>query len=270
MNLNRVLKLGRKFSSILLRGWRPTAVSGRFIGPRVIINSVPKSGTNLVQEILHQFPLLRGRVTRTLTSEMEESELLRQIASIRKGEVMPAHIFYSEKIAGLMREHDIKMIFVVRDFRDAMLSHINYIDRMDVSHPHHQVFSELKNMDEKLDACLMGVKDKFQSWPNLVRGFRGWVGAENVLMVCFEDLIGEYGGGDGKTQRTTILEIADFLGIELPDVEKVIRNMYNHNGLTFNAPEIGKWKKKFSPAQVTRIDKFLLEDIQYFSRKGKA
>jgi hypothetical protein len=267
MNLKRALKLSRKFAGIFLNGCRPTSIKGRFTGPRVIINSVPKSGTNLVQEILHQFPLLRGRVTKTLTSEMNEEELLRKVASIRRGEVMPAHIFYDEKIASLMCKEDIKMIFVVRDFRDAMLSHINYIDQIDITHPHHQVFAGLKGLDEKIDACLLGVRDKFQSWPNLVRGFRGWVNAENVMLVRFEDLIGEVGGGNGETQRAVVIEMANFLGIELPDVQKVIRNMYNENGLTFNAPEIGKWKKKFSQEQVERINAFLLEDIRYFSHK---
>jgi hypothetical protein len=267
MNLNRALKLSRKFTAILLNGWRPTALTGRFIGPRVIINSVPKSGTNLVQEILHQFPRLRGRVMKTITSEMSEDALLDKIASIRRGEVMPAHIFFDEKISRLMCERNIKMIFVVRDFRDAMLSHINYIDQIDISHPHHRVFSELKNMDEKIDACLLGVKDKFQSWPNLVRGFRGWVNSKNVMLVHFEDLIGEYGGGSKEAQRAVVLEMAEFLGLKLPDVQKVIQNMYNKNGLTFNAPEIGKWKRKFNQHQIERINSFLLDDIQYFSHK---
>lgn len=49
-----------------LRNLRPTALAGRFVGPRVLMNSIPKAGTNLLEQALGQFPLLHRSGFRTL------------------------------------------------------------------------------------------------------------------------------------------------------------------------------------------------------------
>lgn len=267
MSIDRVVKLARKFTKIVIMGIRPSAIFGAVYGPKVIINSIPKSGTNLVQEILHRFPLLRGGVTRTLTSKVDAKVLARRLRNIKRGQCLPAHIFYSKEVEDILFENDIKMIFVIRDFRDAILSHINYIDRIDVTHPHHELFSSLKTLDEKIDVCLKGIPGRFLSWPDLVDGFKGWVKSNRVLIVRFEDVIGRYGGGDAGKQYEAIAKIAEFLKISRVNINEVVEKIYDENGLTFNAPSIGKWQKFLSVLQIERINSCLGKDLEYFGYK---
>lgn len=44
MHFDRYYKQANKIISMLLPGMRPTAVHGRFVGPKVLVNSIPKAG----------------------------------------------------------------------------------------------------------------------------------------------------------------------------------------------------------------------------------
>ena len=263
MLISRNYKLARKFTRMILLGMRPSCIRGRFTGPKVILNSIPKCGTNLAQEILLNFPVLHSPIRRTLLTQMGSARIMSSISAIRRGQFVPAHIMYDQLYEDALAKHVVKMIFVVRDFRDAILSHIHYIDKIDVSHSHHKLFAGLKSMDEKLQACLNGVPGTLRGWPDLVAGFRGWVKSDRVLVVRFEDLID--GGDEGvNRKREVICRMASFLEINDVDVDLVLSKMYDENGLTFNAPGIGKWKRGFTSAQIEKINTLLADDLRYF------
>ena len=52
------LYLKRYFKAKLI-GLKPSQLKGRVIGPKVILNSIPKGGTHLLDQILTEFPLIR-------------------------------------------------------------------------------------------------------------------------------------------------------------------------------------------------------------------
>ena len=41
-------------------------LSGRFLGPKVLMNSIPKSGTNLLEQVLLLMPYMRRKLLATL------------------------------------------------------------------------------------------------------------------------------------------------------------------------------------------------------------
>lgn len=264
MTIDRFIKMSRKFIGIIVWGLRPSALQGMISGPKVIINSIPKSGTNLVQEMLHNFPLLRGVVAQTLTSRMSKELLVKKLRGIKRGQCLPSHLFYNREYENILVEEDIKMIFVIRDFRDAILSHINYVERIDVTHPEHDVFAGLKTLDEKIDVCMKGVPGKLKAWPDLVNSFKGWMASDRVMTVRFEDLIGKYGGGDDERQYALIVKIGEFLNIPNLNVNDIVVSLYNEKGVTFNAPSIGKWKTYFNTSQVEKINFYLGKELEYF------
>ena len=258
MLLSRHYKLVRKFSKIALLGLRPSRAIGRLVGPKLILNSIPKCGTNLVLEIIHRFPKMHGKVAPTISDKMGEKVLAR-VAAISKGQCVPAHLFYSKEVERVMAENDIKMIFVIRDFRDAILSHINYIDKIHVGHAHHEVFSRFSSMDEKIDACLSGIDGTFKSWPELVDGFKGWMTSDRVMLVRYENLI-----GDKDEAKALIKKMASFLGVGSINAERIFHSMFDKGGPTFNAPGVGKWKKAFSQGQIVKINDVMGERLAMF------
>lgn len=265
MNFDRRIKLSRKFIRIIGLGLRPTAILGMTKGPKVIINSIPKSGTNLIQEMLHNFPLLRGVITRTLTSKMDENLLTCKFRRIKKGQCIPAHLFYDKKLENIMIDKDIRMILVVRDFRDAILSHINYIDNIDVDHPHHLLFSGLSSLDDKIDICLKGAPESgFTAWGDLVHGFRGWLASSRVLMVRFEDIIGRQSHDEPDKRRASIIKIAEFLDLRGVNIDFIVSKMYDKRGLTFHSPSSGKWKIILSAPQANKITSCLASELSFF------
>ena len=58
--------LANKHLRVRITDLRSTAIVRRFVGPKVLINSIPKVGTNLVEQTLSQFPLLHRSGLRTL------------------------------------------------------------------------------------------------------------------------------------------------------------------------------------------------------------
>ncbi len=46
-----------------LRGLLPSAIIGRLTGPKVLMNSIPKSGTNLLENALSNMPHMRAGLT---------------------------------------------------------------------------------------------------------------------------------------------------------------------------------------------------------------
>lgn len=246
----RKLSLVRKFAGIWLLGLRPTAFEGRKQGPKVLLNSLPKSGSNLVLELIHHLPLMRGRITKTLVTELGVANILSEIDKIKMGECIPSHLAYDPEIEQKLVDCDIRLIFVIRDFRDAILSHINYIDRIDVTHRFYDLFGEDKSLDEKLDICLNGVPGRHDTWDKLADSYKNWLTARNVLIIRFEELI----SFDERTQHRTIDALAKFLNIEIDSATDLASTMINHNGATFFQPSAGKWKQVFCSAQVEKIN----------------
>lgn len=262
VNLDRWVKLVRKFSWIVLLGLRPTALYGRFVGPRVLINSIPKSGTNLIEEVLHYFPFMRGKVQRTLLPSMNEGSTYRKAANIKNGQCIPAHLHFSERLLENLKTNDVKVIFIVRDLRDSLLSHINYLEKIDINHPHARLFDECANLDDKLEIYLNGTNE-FQAWNDFVRQYRGWMlPSPNVLVVRFEDLINLK--SNPTRSAHIIAEIAAFLKIKNVNPEYILSRMINEKGLTYNAPGINKWKKSFSENQIKLINRSLSEELKFF------
>lgn len=261
-NFDRWGKLVRKFSWIVLLGLRPTAIKGRIVGQRVLINSIPKSGTNLIEEALHYFPYMRGKVQRTLLPSMDESFTNMKVGQIKRGQCVPAHLYFSDSLIDVLKSNNTKVIFIVRDLRDSLLSHINYLEKIDFTHSHAKIFHKCSNLDDKLEIYLHGTNG-FQAWSDFIRQYRGWMSPNsNVLVVRFEDLIDVKNRPDLCAK--TVREIANFLEIKNVNAEYIIAKMINENGLTYNSPGINKWKKAFTKEQIDTINKNLSEELKFF------
>lgn len=257
--MNRWTKLVRKFSWVLLLGLRPTAILGRFVGPKVLINSIPKSGTNLIEEVLHYCPLTRGKIQRTLLPTMAMDKIIHKLSSLKKGQCIPAHLYYSEEVMDVITSNGIKVIFVIRDIRDSLLSHITYLEKIDTTHPHAKIFEKYNSLDEKLEIYLNG-SEEFLRWSDFVNNYRGWYTAkQNVLVVRFEELINPEDNWISRTN--TLKSIAAFLGFDNIDIDYIADKMINEKGLTYNAPSVNKWINIFTKEQKDKVSTNLADEL---------
>jgi len=262
INISRLLKLSRKFASISLFSLRFTAIIGRNSGPKIIINSIPKSGTNLVEEILKHFPLMRGKIQRTLLPGDCKKDIEIKIKSLKNGQFIPAHLFYSQELINIIKNNNIKVLFITRDLRDSLLSHINYLSKIDFFHKDAKIFKNCKTLDEKLDIYLNG-NDLFLPWKNFVDNYRQWsIDTEHVLNIRFEDII-DYNNNPDLCSET-LLKMSYFLNINNIDIEYIMSNMVNKKGLTYSSPSKDKFKKILSPQQIELVTMNLKDQLEFF------
>lgn len=262
MEVNRLFKQFTKQSNILLGGLTPSAIHGRLVGPKLLVNSIPKSGTNLLQELVLLLPLMRGKITRTLHLDNGAEPVINKLSRIKRGQCTPGHIVYDAAAEAFIQENKIRHILIVRDFRDVIYSNIQYLQYGHKSHPHNLIFATLPTLDAKIQACLTWHKQLgIRSWPDLIRDYRGWLNSRDILVVRYENLVSP----DRLVAETEIHKIIDYLDLQSEiQVSEIRKKMFNPKGLTFNAPGIEKWKTNFNQSQIAKLNEALGEELVYF------
>ena len=237
-------------------------MQGRFIGPKVLINSIPKSGTNLLYELVNLLPLMRGRITRTLTSDNGSKIIVKKMAYFKKGQSVPGHIAYHDAIQNAIIANQIKHLLIIRDFRDVILSNINYLENIDINHPHNKAFKNMTTMEEKIEACITGLPEVgMASWPKYINSYREWLCSKNICVIHFENLI----NSDKYIVESEIYLILKHLNINQEiDINTIRKKMINPNGLTFNKPSANKWKTHFNSHQIKLLNDAFSEELIYF------
>lgn len=254
--------------------------------PRVLANSLPKSGTHLLTQLLnalgmrnHPFhltgalgrvqgrnPFRRWQIRRRHDRKgirididndikIDRDWLASNLADVPYGSYIRGHCPYSKEIENLLHKLDYKILFIIRDPRDVVVSYFHHMVR-DKNYPPHSFFVQLPTDDERLKYAITGIRHL--DTPRLYRApidfelesVIGWIDSTNVCAVRFESLIGPQGGGEKHTQIQTVQRIMDFLGInyDSQQVEKIAARVFSPSSPTFRKGRIGDWKNHFSEA----------------------
>lgn len=98
--------------------------------------------------------------------------------------------------------------------------------------------------------------------PRNIKEAKKWLHDPKILVIRFEDLVGEKGGGSKEKQVQTIKNIAQFLEIELSDdkIEKICQSLWGGTW-TFRKGTIGQWKEKFTEEHVRLFKEYLGQDL---------
>lgn len=240
-------------ASRIIGGLRPTAIKGRFRGPRVLMNSIPKSGTNLMENALNNFPLMRNGGWHTLGGWLVvDYSTIGLIKDMGRGEFLSAHLPAHKDVVALLRDEGIKSLLMIRDPRDIVVSHFNYVTYIDLTHVAHRHFSALPDDDARLMASIRGVEGCHASVRNVLESYVGWLDDKNTLVVRFEDLIGPAGGGDDLRQFRAVRDMARHIGVAMSDDEarKICSIAYSAKGPTFRSGKKGGWRGVFKEEHV--------------------
>lgn len=251
---------------------------------RVLVMSVPKSGTNLARSALGAFDGLqlahtgfRGRNLPPAApgtpavpmgvdwpAQVDALAVRRRLRTVPPGGVAQAHVGWSSSFAELLDRYDYRAVVMLRDPRDVATSLVPYLLRL----PHHFLhdrFAALPEQDRYTAALEglppgrdgLGLLDMATRFRSVAR----WSRDPRTIVVRFEDLVGERGGGDRDTQLRTLAGMRAHVGLA-PDEDQVARVADDLFGSsrTFRKGQIGTWREQFSDEQV-ELSRRLLGDL---------
>ena len=77
-----------------------------------------------------------------------------------------------------------------------------------------------------------------------------------ALAICFEDFVGENGGGNNELQKETIVEVLEWLGISVSQyrVQYALSHCWG-GSITFHKGVIGQWREEFKLIHVEALKK---------------
>lgn len=270
----------------------------------VFANSLPKSGTNLLQKALGllgyeyanlgiadslingKFPQLRKLVRGNFfgndsinlgldsTVTISGSWLNRRLQKLKPGEYISGHANYSEYLNFLLNQHNIKKLLIIRDPRDVLVSWVHHVR----SRQDHMAYNYLNeySFEQSISLVLAGFyindsKMYIESFSSVLRKINPWVHLEDVLLIKFEDLVGEMGGGSSDIQLTTIQKIFRHVSLyenEFDDTffEEVAEQLFGGTH-TFRKGLIGSWKDELSQEMVTKIESNLSDFLNHWDYK---
>ena len=141
-------------------------------------------------------------------------------------------------------------VFISRDPRDMIVSHVFYATHMHKGHGMHRYYNqELTSMEERINAAITGVQVPGAELPSLKTrydGYLGWLDQDQVLCIRFEDLIEE--------REKTFALLLDYLvqrGLRLetprPDAIAILnRAIVPRKSGTFRKGKTGSWREHFT------------------------
>lgn len=241
---------------------------------KTFVNSLPKSGTNLVRRFLTLCGLrhaglipARGRVRRTLPplfnygypvgvdwiSTVNSGHVNSILRAVKEGELITAHVGYSWCFIHLTEQFGFRRLLVIRDPRAVLNSFVPYVSTS-VRHSIHRPYSRLPEFERYRLALHGGWIGRLFLEPMKHRcwSLQPWLEAPDVLCVRFEDLVGARGGGDDSRQFEETRRIADWL--EIPeDARKMAVETLFGGSQTFRSGQIDSWR--------TEIPAGLLADV---------
>jgi sulfotransferase 6B1 len=195
--------------------------------------SITFDGRNHLHEgVLHQLP-----------------QHLNALTSIKENEFLSGHIYYSKEWETMLNNLMMKQVFLIRDLRDIIVSYNHYAEKTNSAL--FQYFAKNNfSQKERLMTIINGlIVDEIQhsginDWFN---SFIGWMRAENVFLVRFEDLI-----ISEKKQTETLTKLIHFLYEDHPlplPLNKMItgikKNINPSQSGTFRKGKIGNWREEF-------------------------
>lgn len=230
----------------------PRRFAGRFFGPKVLVTSVPKSGTNLLIHTLSLFPQLSYDGTIVGLSSREKNQ---RISKIRRGCVLSCHQTKSPGLEDILNQSKIKVLYIIRDPRDVTVS-LHYWIKRTKYHYFHETYNGFSSDHDRLEKIIAGYEPEMSdgnkkgivSIDYHFRRSLSWMDDRKCLTIRFENLVGLSGGGVKEQQFATITSIAGFLNTQLSskDIKYIGDNIFSSRTATFRKGQIGSWREEFS------------------------
>ena len=226
--------------------------------PILFGNSFPKSGTHLLAQVLAAFPKIglavdRGMgpilsFTRGTGRRRTNAEILAALNRLGPGDLCFGHVVADPEIVTAWCREEVAHFFVLRDPRDAILSHAYYIGDKAVHNVHHDYYRGLQSLDERLEVSILGRADFPGEFPDIRTRFGwylDWLDCPEIYTVRFEDLVND--------QETALGGMLDYavrhrfsLGLSRERAVEVLSAAIDpRRSYTFRSGKTGEWRQHF-------------------------
>ena len=247
----RRLQAGRKWGAANLKRM-----------PAVLGNAMPKSGSHLIIQVLQGLvnigPFVNPGFPPVNRAEdnhkLSETEILGNILRMRPGDIAYGYLSAAEPYMSALSQPGRATVFVYRDPRDMIVSHIFYATQIHTGHWMHRYYTEkLTSMEERINAAITGVNEPgAELTPVQARyeGYAGWLTQPEVLSLRFEDLI-----MDRETALNRLLDYLETRGFSpQPERTHAIQALQEaiapKRSGTFRKGKPGNWREHFTPANI--------------------
>jgi len=233
---------------------------------RLLVTAMPKSGTHLITEAVDHLDEI-GREPLLLDHRRPIGHFARSLKRMAFNRYAYGHVGANRQTVRAVLEARLSVIVMVRDPRDAIVSHIDHAYRLKPS-VLREYYASLADDRERLKAAIRGVPpdryprdaavaeaggyDMLTGYAGIgtvCRSYLAWAGIAGVrtMFVHYRDLIGEKGGGTRERQRETVARVIEFIGLKYDDarIDRLCDKIYNPQSPTFNQGGQGRWRELF-------------------------
>ena len=221
--------------------------------------SFPKSGTNLLRQVLAAFARVAPYADRSFDvfaafdaasgAPRGAGDALAFLTSLRPGDIAAAHLLTWPEVVAEVRPPRYSAYFIYRDPRDVVVSHVFYVTDRATEHVHHRYYNDvLTTFDDRLRTSILGRPDARVDFPDIRRRYEpylGWLDSPPVLPLRFEDFI--------EDRRATLARVLDHYALaqELPAPQAEMLKLLENNIVpekspTFRSGKVGDWQRHFT------------------------
>lgn len=235
--------------------------------------SFPKSGTNLLAQILEGFsrvapfsPHILQHLGLGVGMDAHQRKALveRQLAGLRPLDVATAHLPARKENLAIIRSPRFLPFLILRDPRDVAVSLVYYVTEMEKKHHLHDYYaSTLKSFDERLLASIQGVElPKFKSHNigRQIEVYLDWLAHPDVHFVRFEDLIENRPSALNAITDHFLRRVETLSTRREKIVEALELSINPSRSSTFRLGKTGEWKNHFTETH-KRIFKEVAGDL---------
>ena len=228
--------------------------------PIVLGNAMPKSGSHLIIQVLQGLvqlgPFIDPGFPPVNRSEdnnkLSQDAVMHNLRRMRPGDIGYGYLWSHEPFISELTKPERATVFVYRDPRDMVISHVYYATTMHPGHGMHRYYTKtLNTMEERINAAIEGVEEPgselspiHQKYTN----YLGWLNQPEILCLRFEDLI--------LNQDRSLGTLWDYLQIRgyspTTDRSKAIEYLKNaivpRKSGTYRKGKPGNWREYFTEA----------------------
>lgn len=237
-------------------------------GPRVLANSMPKSGTHLLATLLDQLEGMRlaGHLVAfdvAVSHDPEKSlkHLDKRIRKLRDSQYIGAHLIRDPRVEERLRAAPVKMVTILRDPRAVILSGAHYVMEAKQLKGREEALELYPDLPSVLRALVFGHGEPgdpmyFPEIGERFAAYAAWAESDTGLTVRFEDLIGGRGGGSDEQQVAEVTKIVEFLGYGAAgdSAQAIAERIFSEDVITFRAGTIDSWRKELPADLVAEIE----------------
>jgi hypothetical protein len=230
--------------------------------PAVVGNAMPKSGSHLISQVLLGLtaigpfvdPGLPPITRSSANTNLKDQQILANIQAMANGDVRYGYIQARAPFIQPLTAPGRATLFVFRDPRDVLVSHVLYATEMHSRHGMHAYYTrQLDSTEARINAAIMGVTvpgTELSSIRGKYARYLPWLEQPAVLCLRFEDLI-----LDRETAFNRILDYLETCGFtEQPPrqhaLDALARAVDPTRSGTFRKAQPGNWRDHFTAENI--------------------